>query len=67
MTLTAMRQDSGPSNGRNVRETRPGRCSGWLTRFVVDVRLPWPSTCPDCGGSVVSEDEVEPVARGLPF
>ena len=25
MTLTAMRQDSGPSNGRNVRETRPGR------------------------------------------
>ena len=44
-----------------------GGCSGWLTRFVVDMRLPWPSTCPDCGGSVVSEDEVEPVARGLPF
>ena len=48
-------------------ETRPGRCSGGLTRFVVDVRLPWPSRCPDCGGSVVSEGEVEPVARRLPF
>ena len=49
------------------RETRPGRCSGCLTRFVVDVRLPWPARCPDCGGSVVSEGEVEPVARRLPF
>ena len=56
-----------PTTHPERRETRPGRCSGCLTRFVVDVRLPWPSRCPDCGGSVVSEGEVEPVARRLPF
>ena len=56
-----------PTTHPERRETRPGRCSGGLTRFVVDVRLPWPSRCPDCGGSVVSEGEVEPVARRLPF
>ena len=56
-----------PATPPERRETRPGRCSGCLTRFVVDVRLPWPSKCPDCGGSVVSEGEVEPVARRLPF
>ncbi len=49
------------------RETRPGRCSGCLTRFAVDVRLPLPATCPDCGGDVVAPGEVEPVARRLPF
>ena len=36
------------------RETQPGRCSGCLTRFTVDVRLPLPATCPDCGGDVVA-------------
>ena len=56
-----------PTTHPERRETRPGRCSGCLTRFVVDVRLPWPSRCPDCGGSVVSEGDVEPVARRLPF
>ena len=40
-----------PATHPERRETRPGRCSGCLTRFVVDVRLPWPSKCPDCGGS----------------
>ena len=49
------------------RETRPGRCSSCLTRFAVDVRLPLPATCPDCGGDVVAAGEVEPVARRLPF
>ena len=29
------------------RETRPGRCSGCLARFAVDVRLPSPATCPE--------------------
>ena len=42
------------------RETRPGRCSGCLARFAVDVRLPSPATCPDCGGDVVAAGEVEP-------
>ncbi len=49
------------------RETRPGRCSGCLARFAVDVRLPSPATCPDCGGDVVAAGEVEPVTRHLPF
>ena len=49
------------------RETRPGRCSGCLTRFAVDVRLPVPATCPDCGGDVVAAAQVEPVTRRLPF
>ena len=29
-----------PTTHPERRETRPGRCSGCLTRFVVDVRLP---------------------------
>ena len=65
-----------PASDRGSSSDDASRASGdaswavlWLpdARFVVDVRLPWPSRCPDCGGSVVSEGEVEPVARRLPF
>ena len=56
-----------PATDPERRETRPGRCSGCLARFVVDVRLPSPTTCPDCGAEVVAETEVEPVTRCLPF
>ena len=56
-----------PATDPERRETRPGRCSGCLARFVVDVRLPSPTICPDCGGEVVSDGEVEPVTRCLPF
>lgn len=56
-----------PATDPERRETRPGRCSSCLARFVVDVRLPLPAVCPDCGGEVVAGGDVEPVARWLPF
>ena len=31
------------------REKVAGECLGCRTRFAVDVRLPLPATCPDCG------------------
>ena len=56
-----------PATYPERRETRAGRCSSCLTRFAVDVRLPSPVKCPDCGGEVVTYGELEPAARRPPF
>ena len=30
-----------------------------MTRFAVDVRLPLPAVCPDCGADVLSRADIE--------
>ena len=39
-----------PAASPERRETVAGECLGCQTQFVIDVRLPLPATCPDCGG-----------------
>ena len=41
------------------RETMAGECLGCLTQFAIDVRLPLPATCPDCGADVLSRADIE--------
>ena len=41
------------------RETVAGECLGCLTQFAIDVRLPLPATCPDCGADVLSRADIE--------
>ena len=36
------------------RETVEGECLGCLTQFAIDVRLPLPAVCPDCGADVLA-------------
>ena len=51
------------------RETVPGECLGCLTQFAVDVRLPLPAMCPDCGADVLTRADIEGRAtpRRAPF
>ena len=47
------------------RETVMGECLGCLTQFAVDVRLPLPTACPDCGADVLARSDIEvPVPPG---
>ena len=41
------------------RETVSGECLGCLTRFAIDVRLPLPARCPDCGADVLALADIE--------
>ena len=51
------------------RETVAGECLGCRAQFAIDVRLPLPATCPDCGVDVHAQSDIErPAAQGrLPF
>ena len=46
------------------RQTVAGACLGCRTRFAVDVRLPLPTVCPDCGADVLACSDLE--APGSP-
>ena len=45
--------------GRGGRETVAGKWPGCMTQFAVDVRLPLPATCPDCGADVLTLADIE--------
>lgn len=36
-----------------------GQCLGCLTLFTIDVRLPRPAVCPDCGAGVLAREDIE--------
>ena len=46
-----------------------GDCVGCLARFAIDVRLPLPARCPDCGADVLALAKIEAPSkqRWLPF
>ena len=49
------------------RETVAGECLGCGTQFAIDVRLPLPATCPDCGANVLARADIEgPSPPGRP-
>ena len=49
------------------RETVAGECLGCRTQFAIDVRLPLPATCPDCGADVLARADIEgPSPPGRP-
>ena len=49
------------------RETVAGECLGCLTQFAIDVRLPLPAVCPDCGADVLARADIEgPSPPGRP-
>ena len=48
-----------PAASPERRETVAGECLGCMTRFAVDVRLPLPAVCPDCGADVLSRADIE--------
>ena len=49
-------------------ETVAGECLGCLTQFAIDVRLPLPARCPDCGADVLASADIKGEAqRQLPF
>jgi len=58
-----------PTASPERRETVAAECLGCRTQFAVDVRLPLPSTCPDCGADVLARSDIEAPAaqRRLPF
>ena len=41
------------------RETVAGECLGCRTQFAIDVRLPLPARCPDCGADVLARADIE--------
>ena len=44
-----------------------GECLGCLTQFAIDVRLPLPAVCPDCGADVLARADIEgPSPPGRP-
>ena len=47
-------------------ETVAGECLGCRTQFAIDVRLPLPATCPDCGADVLADIKGEAQPQ-LPF
>ena len=51
------------------RETVAGECLGCRTQFAVDVRVPLPAVCPDCGADVLARADIEDetVQGQLPF
>ena len=48
-----------PASSPERRETVAGECLGCRTQFAVDVRLPLPAVCPDCGADVLSRADIE--------
>ena len=52
--------------GAHLPAASPERCLGCQTQFVIDVRLPLPATCPDCGADVSADIKGEAQPR-LPF
>ena len=49
------------------RETAAGECLGCLTQFAIDVRLPLPAMCPDCGADVLVRADIEGPPSPKPF
>ena len=47
-----------PAASPERRETVAGQCLGCLTQFAIDVRLPLPATCPDCGADVFASADI---------
>ena len=57
-----------PSASPERRETVAGECLGCLTQFAIDVRLPLPVVCPDCGADVLASADIKGEAQPrLPF
>ena len=58
-----------PAASPERRETVAGECLGCLTQFAIDVRLPLPARCPDCGADVLARADIKGPAtqRRLPF
>ena len=57
-----------PAASPERRETVAGECLGCLMQFVIDVRLPLPATCPDCGADVLASADIKGEAQPrLPF
>ena len=57
-----------PAASPERRETVAGECLGCQTQFVIDVRLPRPATCPDCGADVLASADIKGEAQPrLPF
>ena len=48
-----------PASFPERRETVAGQCLGCLTLFTIDVRLPRPAVCPDCGAGVLAREDIE--------
>ena len=49
------------------RETVAGECLRCLTQFAIDVRLPLPAVCPDCGADVLARADIDgPSPPGRP-
>ena len=48
-----------PAASAERRETVAGQCLGCGTPFAIDVRLPLPATCPDCGADVLARADIE--------
>jgi hypothetical protein len=48
-----------PASFPERRETVAGECLGCQTQFTVDVRLPLPAACPDCGADVLARADIE--------
>ena len=48
-----------PAASLERRETVAGECLGCQTQFAVDMRLPLPATCPDCGNDVLARADIE--------
>ena len=48
-----------PAASPERRETVAGECLGCRAQFDIDVRLPLPAVCPDCGGDVLARADIE--------
>ena len=58
-----------PAASPERRETVAAECLGCRMQFAVDVRLPLPARCSDCGADVLARSDIEAPAaqRRLPF
>ncbi len=57
-----------PAASPERRETAAGQCPGCLTQFAIDVRLPLPAVCPDCGADMLASADIKSGAQPrLPF
>ena len=48
-----------PAASAQRRETVAAECLGCRTPFAVDVRLPLPARCPDCGADVLARADMD--------
>ena len=48
-----------PAASPERRETVAGECLGCRAQFAIDVRLPLPAVCPDCGADVLARADIE--------